>query len=120
MLDEQYGIDLPLVDLFLWGAPEWTPAKITGAMVVGPSVVAGTTCDHYAFRQDEVDYQIWIQKGDFPLPRRIVITTKTDEARPQHTAAYTWNLAPSFNDAAFVLDPPTGALRVPLAKITDK
>ena len=120
VLDEQYGIDMPLVDLFLWGAPEWTPAKIKGAMVVGPSVVAGTTCDQYAFRQDEVDYQIWIQKGDFPLPRRIVITTKTDEARPQHTAAYNWNLAPSFNDGAFVLDPPTGALRVELAKITVK
>ena len=120
VLDEQYGIDLPLVDLFLWGAPKWTPAQIKGAMVVGPSVVAGTTCDQYAFRQDEVDYQIWIQKGDFPLPRKIVITTKTDEARPQHTAVYTWNLAPSFNDAAFVLDPPTGALRVPLAKITAK
>jgi len=36
VLDEQYGIDLPLVDLFLWGAPDWTPAQIKGAMVVGP------------------------------------------------------------------------------------
>jgi len=45
-----------------------------------------------------------------------VITTKTDEARPQHTAEYTWNLAPSFNDAAFVFDPPEGAGKVVLAK----
>jgi hypothetical protein len=117
LLYDKYGIDVPLVDLFLWGAPGWTPAAITGAMLVGPSVVGGTTCDQYAFRQDEVDYQVWIQKGDFPLPRRVVITTKTDEARPQHTASFTWNLAPSFNEGAFVLDPPAGAQRVVLAEL---
>ena len=31
-------------------------------------------------------------------------------------AEYTWNLAPSFNDAAFVFDPPAGAGKVVLAK----
>ena len=107
-------------DLFLWGPPEWTPRRSRAPWSWDRASSRRTTCDQYAFRQDEVDYQIWIQKGDFPLPRRIVITTKTDEARPQHTAAYNWNLAPSFNDAAFVLDPPAGALRVELAKITVK
>ncbi len=87
-------------------------------MVVGPSVAGGATCDQYAFRQDDVDYQVWIQKGEFPLPRKLVITTKSDEARPQHTAAFTWNLAPSFNDGAFALDPPAGAQRVVLAELT--
>ena len=42
----------------------------------------GTTCEQYAFRQDGVDWQIWIQNGDYPLPRKLVITTTTDEARP--------------------------------------
>ena len=64
-----------------------------------------------------IDWQIWIQKGDNPLPRKLVITTKTDEARPQSTAVYTWNLAPSFNDAAFTFDPPAGAGKVVLAEI---
>ena len=41
-----------------------------------------------------------------------MITTKTDEARPQTSAVYTWNLAPSFNDAAFTFDPPAGAGKV--------
>jgi hypothetical protein len=118
VLLDKYGIEVPLADLFLWGAPGWTPDAITGAMVVGPSVAGGATCDQYAFRQDDVDYQVWIQKGEFPLPRKLVITTKSDEARPQHTAAFTWNLAPSFNDGAFALDPPAGAQRVVLAELT--
>jgi hypothetical protein len=118
LLDDKYGFSVPLEDLFLWGSPGWEPAGITSAMDVGPSVVEGVTCEQYAFRQADVDWQVWIQRGDFPLPRRLVITTRTDEARPQHTAVYTWNLAPSFNDAAFAFEPPKDAGKVVLADAT--
>ena len=116
MLDEKYAFTIPLEDLFRWGAPGWNESQITGSMDVGPSDVSGTTCEQYAFRQADIDWQIWIQRGDFPLPRKLVITTKTDDARPQHTATFTWNLAPSFNDAAFVFDPPADAHRIVLAE----
>ncbi len=117
-LQSSYGFSVPLEDLFRWGSPGWNPANITAAMKAGPSVVLGTTCEQYAFRQSDVDWQIWIQRGDFPLPRKIVITDRMDEARPQHVAVYTWNLAPSFNDAAFVFQPPPDAQRVVMPKST--
>jgi hypothetical protein len=116
MLEEDYGYGVPLEDLFRWGSPAWSADGITAATDLGPAVVLGTTCQQYAFRDAEIDWQIWIQKGDFPLPRKIVITTKTDEARPQHSAVYTWNLAPSFNAATFTFDPPAGAGKVVLEK----
>ena len=116
-LSDKYGIELPLTDLFLWGAPGWGTGEITAAVDLGPAEVAGTTCQHYAFRQPGVDWQIWIQKGDFPLPRRLVITTTDDEAKPRHMVAYTWNLAPSVNDAAFTFTAPTGANRIVLATV---
>jgi len=116
-LDESYGFSVPLVDLFRWGSRGWTTDGITAATDFGSSVVGGVTCRQYGFRNSEVDWQVWIQKGDHPLPRRLVITTKTDEARPQHTATYTWNLAPSYNDATFVFDPPADAGKVVLAEI---
>ena len=55
------------------------------------------------------------------LPRKLVITTKTDEARPQHAVVYTWNLAPSFNEGAFTFESCLGAgstvrLSLPLAR----
>jgi hypothetical protein len=108
MLDDQYDFSVPLEDLFFWGTPDWKADDITGAIDVGPSAVEDTTCQQYAFRQKDVDFQLWIQKGSNPLPRKIVITTRTDEARPQHTAVYTWNLAPSFDDQTFVFAPPPG------------
>jgi hypothetical protein len=119
-LDEQYGLGVPLADLFRWGQPGWSTDAVTSAIDLGPSVVGGTTCQQYAFRQAGIDWQVWIQKGDYPLPRKLVITTTTDEARPQHTATFSWNLAPSFNDGAFAFDPPAGAGRVVLAKAVDE
>jgi hypothetical protein len=95
------------------GAPGWSAEGIA-ARDLGRAP-SGRDLQHYAFRQDEIDCESG-SKGE-PAPRKLVITTKTDEARPQHTAVYTWNLAPSFNDAAFTFDPPAGAGKVVLAEI---
>jgi hypothetical protein len=115
-LNDRYGIDVPLSDLFRWGGPRASTREITAASDIGPSTVEGTTCEHYVFRQTGADWQVWIQNGAFPLPRKLVITTTTDEARPQFSAVYTWNLAPSFNDAAFIFDPPADAQRIVFAE----
>jgi hypothetical protein len=112
-----YGIEIPLVDLFKWGTDNSAINKITSAFDAGPSTVQGITCEHYAFRQEGLDWQIWIQLGEYPLPRKFVIRTLTDDARPQHTSNIVWNLAPSYNEAAFTFDPPAGALRIPLKDI---
>jgi hypothetical protein len=117
LLEDKHGIELPLVDLFRWGTPESRMPEITSAKDVGPDVCDGITCEQYAFRQPGLDWQIWIQRGDYPLPRRIVITTTTDEARPQHQAIYKWNLAPSFNQESFAFVPPADAKKIPLADL---
>jgi hypothetical protein len=113
---EKYDIDLPLYDLYNWGTKDDDINKIKTAVDIGPSAVEGVTCEHYAFHQEGVDWQIWIQLGEFPLPRKLVITTLTDDARPQHSDTLTWNLAPSFNDGAFAFDPPQDAKRIVLAE----
>jgi hypothetical protein len=114
----KYDIDVPLVDLFLWGGPRAATNEITSADDVGPGEIGGVTCEHYAFRQPGLDWQVWIQLGDHPLPRKLVLTTTTDDARPQHTSVLTWNLAPSYDEAAFVFDPPENAHRIVFAEAT--
>jgi hypothetical protein len=117
-VDEKYGIDLPLVDLFMWGSPQSAATQvITSAIDIGPGSIEGTTCEQYAFRQEGLDWQIWIQLGAYPLPRKLILTTTDDEARPRFTQVLTWNLAPSFNDEAFTFDPPKEAQRIAIAEI---
>jgi hypothetical protein len=119
-LSDKYGIDLPLTDLFRWGTNESSIGKIKAAADIGPSSVEGVTCEQYAFRQEGLDWQVWIALGEFPLPRKIVIRTLTDEARPQHMSILSWDLAPSFSENAFTFDPPPGALRIALAEVKAK
>jgi hypothetical protein len=116
-LNDKYGIELPLFDLFQWGTNDATIKKITAAEDIGPSAVGGVTCEQYAFRQEGIDWQIWIQLGEFPLPRKVVIRTLTDDAKPQHSELLDWNLAPSFSENAFTFDPPPDAKRIPIAEI---
>lgn len=112
---EKYDVEIPLVDLFLWGGPNADTNEISAAADFGPGTVEGVTCEHYAFRQPGLDWQVWVQLGDHPLPRKLVLTTTTDEARPQHVSVLTWNLAPSYSDDAFVFDPPDGARKIVFA-----
>ncbi len=116
-LSDKYGIELPLIDLFRWGTNEANIKKIKAAVDIGPSTVEGVTCEQYAFRQEGVDWQIWIELGEFPLPRKLVIRTLTDDAKPQHREDLSWNLAPSFSENAFTFDPPADAHRIPLAEL---
>lgn len=114
-LADRFGIELPLTDLFYWGGPESKEKEITAAADIGPSQIGGVSCEHYVFRQAGLDWQIWIQLGDYPLPRKLVLTTMTDEARPRYSSTLTWNLAPAFNESAFEFNAPPYAHKIPLA-----
>jgi hypothetical protein len=116
-LNDKYDIQLPLEDLFFWGTERETGRELTGAYDVGPSEIGGVSCEHYAFRQKGLDWQVWVQLGDFPLPRKLVLSTLTDDARPQYSSTLNWNLAPSFDESAFVFDPPKDAQKIAVAKV---
>jgi len=116
VLEDKYDLDLPLVDMFRWGSPEVSLDSLTSARDIGPAKINDITVEQYAFRQTGLDWQVWIQRGDYPLPLKVVLTTTDDDAKPQHEAVYQWNLAPSFNDAAFVFTPPKDAQKINLAE----
>jgi hypothetical protein len=109
----RYDIDVPFADLFYWGTDEDGSAKIKSAMDIGPSRIDGRLCEHYAFRQDDVDWQIWIQSGTEPLPCKFVVTTRTERAQPQHSVTMTWDLDPKL-PASFTFMPPKGSHRIAL------
>ncbi len=112
VIEKRYGIDLPLADLFYWGTDHDGTADVTAATKVGVSNVEGTACDHYAFRQKDVDWEVWIEQGQHPLPRKIVITTTSEMTRPQHSEVIDWDLAPKLGDEVFTFVPPPEAHKI--------
>ena len=111
-LEERYGVQLPLQDLFLWGTPFAPLDKIESAMNAGQDFIDDDLCDHYAFRQGKIDWQIWITAGAKPLPRKVVVTNRADEARPQSVSLIDWNLKPTFKDSVFKFTPPKGSTKI--------
>jgi hypothetical protein len=106
------GIATPLADLFYWGTAPSDNESLIGAIDVGPSRVKGVETEHYAFQRSDVDFQLWIEKGDKPLPRKFIITTKTEPSQPQYTVDLAWDLAPTFDDNVFAFSPPPSAKRI--------
>ncbi len=111
-LQERYAVEVPLSDLFVWGTPLAPLDKIESAMNAGQDFIGGELCDHYAFRQGKVDWQIWISASGKPLPRKLVISNRADEARPQSVSLIEWNLKPAFSETTFGFTPPKGARAV--------
>ena len=112
---DDYGINLPLLDLFLWGSPDGAVQKPSSGFRVGDARIGDTAVGHYAFRQPGVDFQLWIEEGARPLPRKMVITNTEHPAQPQYVAYFTWNLAPAIRADSFTFNP-AGFTRLDAAK----
>jgi hypothetical protein len=110
--EKRYGLDLPLADLFYWGTEKSRVGDIRSATLIGTSTVKGVPCDHYAFHQDDVDWELWIERGAKPLPLKLVITTTSEPSQPQHAVVLSWNLAPSIKEELFAFTPPPSAHRI--------
>lgn len=116
-LENQYGLELPLVDLFRIGTDENALNDVTSARYVGKAKVDGVDTDLYAFRQPGVDWQIWIQEGDQPVPRKLVLTTTDDPARPERSIDMTWNLGATHEPSVFAFVPPKGSAKIAMADV---
>lgn len=114
VLSRRFGLALPVADLFFWGTDRGGEKAIQAASHVGTTSFDGVTTDHFAFRQRDVDWQIWIQRGDTPLPRKLVITTKNEPGQPQHTVLMRWDLTAPATDRQFAFTPPKDARRIEL------
>ena len=98
----------PLVDLIVSDPYKDLTARVRSGEYLGTGYVLETKkCHHLAFRQDSVDWQLWVEDGPNPLPRKVVITQKDSPTRAQYVAIISnWNLSAEHADDAFMLDPP--------------
>ena len=107
---EEVGVILPASDLVYQDAYQVLVEDVESGEVVGSSTIGGVEVHHLAFRGSEVDWQIWIEMGDKPLPRKHLITSKWIAGAPQFTALFSdWNTSAQLDDALFEFAPPPEA-----------
>lgn len=118
-VQQRYAVQLPLADLFWFGTAQAPLDSVKAASIVGPARVGGAQTTQYAFRQDGVDWQVWIEDGARPLPRRFVITDTTDAARPQYTVDLQWELKPRTTASDFSFTPGSSDHRITLLAVEE-
>ncbi|NOQ13892.1 MAG: DUF2092 domain-containing protein [Methyloprofundus sp.] len=120
--NQKYAIEIPIVDLFLWGtAADSSVTAVEEARIIGVDNVNGVSCNHFAFRAAEIDWQICIQRDGTPLPLKLVITEKNVATQPQHITILTWNTSPDLNAQNYTFTPHDGDQEISFSKVnTDK
>lgn len=107
------GLDAAGADLVSADSYAVLTEEVEEGVVVGEAFVGGVACDHLAFRTPTVDWQIWIRKGEQPVPIKYVITTKWVTGAPQYAVRITnWNVEPKIDEAIFEFSPPDGAKKL--------
>ncbi len=110
---EQHGIVLPLAELLSSDPASWLTTHVLTSRYVGMHRAAGVNCHHLAFEQPALQWQIWIEDGPQPLPRKLLVVYTQIDGGPQYEATFTrWDTAPAFAAADLAVNLPPNAERV--------
>ncbi len=109
MLDyarETLDIVAPAGDLLYSNAFGILTADISSGFMVGTTLFNDVSCDHFAFRGIDTDWQIWIRTGTQPLPCKMVITSREVLNAPQFVVKLSnWNFDAKPSDHSFQFNP---------------
>jgi hypothetical protein len=107
------GIPAPGGDLLFANPYAVLSTGVESSTYIGTAYVNGIECHHLAFREDDVDWQLWVQVGEQPLPMKYVITSKWITAAPQYEIRLRdWNTNPQIAAQQFTFSAPEGATRM--------
>lgn len=110
---KHFKVEAPGADLLYSKPYDILMEQVVSGRLVGRETIQGVPANHLAFQGEDVDFQIWIQEGNQPLPLRFVITTKAVKGNPQFTVQLSnWNTQPKLSAAEFAFQPPAGAKAV--------
>jgi len=114
------NLEIPGADLLLGRVYDALTADVVDAKHIGQGVIDGVECEHLAFRNPEVDWQVWVQTGPRPIPRKYVITSKHAAGAPQYTVRIKeWKTDVPADADQFVFKPPADAKKVEFAALAD-
>lgn len=114
----EYGISSPIADVLYSDPYAILTENILTGTYIGRPVVRGVPTHHLAFTQNNIDWQLWIEDGAQPVPRKAVITYKNVASSPQFTVWLSdWNFTPKLADSLFEFLSPDGAHQVEIKPI---
>jgi hypothetical protein len=121
-LSAEYDIPMPTADLLYTSPYDALMTKDTTGGWVDQQRIGDLTCDHLAYKQEVVDWEIWLGPKR-QLPCQFKITYKTDPGQPSTTVTYSdFDPSPKVSDDTFTAKVPDGYQRIKImrrATVTD-
>jgi len=115
---EEYGLTPPLADLLFENLYDVLTKNVRSGSYLGDHKTGGQVCRHLAFRQDVVDWELWVDAGETPVPRKLTITYKTEPRLPEFAATMDdWNLSAEHPEERFRVKIPSGAREISMREM---
>ncbi len=110
------GVDFPLADFLTDNPDKSFLSGVTAGREINTVTIDGVPCRHLLFTQPPgIELEIWLEKNDKALPRRLVVTYRSEPGQPSVVAEFSdWNFSVHPSDADFAFQPPAGATQVEL------
>lgn len=107
---EKYDVRMPLAGLMSSDAYDVFAERAVEKRYIGLHDVDGVAAHHIFFSGETVDWQLWIDAGEVPLPLKLVVTYAEEPREPQSIFLFTeWDLAADLPDDTFTPQIPEGA-----------
>jgi hypothetical protein len=111
-LHEKLGFTIPTTDLLFSDPYKALTEQVEEGEYIGLHWVGEKKCHHLAFRQRSVDWQLWVDAGEKPLPLKFLITYRRQPGEPQFATVFTWDLSVKPADDAFTFKAPADAKKI--------
>lgn len=108
----RYGFTLPLADL-LYSDEQALLKDKRVPLYAGVAKVGRHRCHQITFSGFDLDWQIWIDQADPPLPRKLAVTYKQKWGSPRYVAIIeSWDTEEEFPAGQFDFQAPAGAEKI--------
>jgi hypothetical protein len=114
-LSAEYALHMPTADLLYSSPYDALMTKDTTGGWVDVQRIGDRDCDHLAYRQQVVDWEIWLDQNS-RMPCQLKITYKTDPGQPTTTVAYRGLETPPVTDETFAAKVPEGYQRIKIIR----
>jgi hypothetical protein len=112
-LRQEFHLDAPGADLLLSNPHDMLMQDVLEATYIGHGVIGGIETEHLAFRGHDTDWQLWVEIGPHPIPRKLVITSKAMTGGPQYSLRIMeWMTDTQVGADTFTFKPPAGSRKI--------
>ena len=117
-LSNKYGFAIPLTQFLYSDMAKDTNVPKEG-FFLGEVFVDSKPCYYLAFPGKEWDIQVWIEKGETPLIRKIAYVDKMAKGQPRSMISINWDLDPKLSEEIFTFKAPEEAYKAKVLTVEE-